>query len=286
MRIKKKNRNEYALASGIWVRNLCKERVPYFDLNRLSDNEDYKTYLNNEFNNKTSRRRILSIENPTVTHNNVVIVSDGFDFANKQELLVDLPYKEAAIFAVNGALAKWKLVGKVEKKRAISFYVLNNPYSCSHYIPKNHSYFPNCIASTRSSSKFVEEYKGELSFYLTVPDEVYNSSMKDIRPAIDDYRNPVCAAMNLAYHFGAKKILLFCCDDSFVDERPAAEKLDNGLWQYPQQQISHDVIDVNAYWLKQEGIEIYDHSSGANYNNVTYIKEETVKTFYVDEDND
>jgi len=284
MRIKKKNRNEYALASDVWVRNLCKEKVPYLDLNKLSSDNDYKTYLTNEFKNKTSQRRTLSIEDPTVAHKNVAIVSDGFDFANKQELLVDLPYKKASIFAVNGALAKWELVGNVEKKRAISFYVLNNPYHCSHLLPKKHNYFPNCIASTRSNFEFIESYKGEVSFYLPVPDGTYNSSMKDTRPAIDDYRNPICAAMNLAYHFGVKKILLFCCDDSFAEERPGAEELKNGLWQYPQQQISHNIIDANAYWLKQEGIEIYDHSSGANYENITYIKEETIKTFYVDED--
>ena len=80
--------------------------------------------------------------------------------------------------------------------------------------------------------------------------------------------------------------MLFCCDDSFKNERPASEKLLNELWTYPQHIKSHDVIDANLYWLThQENIDIKvsDHSCGPEYVNAEYISStEAMNAFFED----
>ena len=106
-------------------------------------------------------------------------------------------------------------------------------------------------------------------------DNIYESHV-----FIDDYRNPVCAALGIAYRMNAKKIMLFCCDDSFVDERPAAEKLENGLWAYPQHKISYRIIDGIGYWLKEKEIGIMNHSSGIKYVNIPYISQENLLNYF------
>jgi hypothetical protein len=71
-----------------------------------------------------------------------------------------------------------------------------------------------------------------------------------------------------------------CVDDSFADERPSAEKLENGLWTYPQQLISHRLIDANLYWLSKKEVQITHHSSGPKFNHAAYIQEEGIKGFF------
>jgi hypothetical protein len=99
---------------------------------------------------------------------------------------------------------------------------------------------------------------------------------------IDDYRNSICAAILLAFRFHVRKLLLFCCDDAFDIERPASEKLENGLWIYPQQNVAHDLIDANLYWLSNQEYEvaIKDHSSGPKYKNAGYIPMEGILDFF------
>jgi hypothetical protein len=48
--------------------------------------------------------------------------------------------------------------------------------------------------------------------------------------------------------------------------------------------MSQQIIDANLYWLKQEGVEIADHSSGAKYENATYITEDRIVSFFEEED--
>jgi hypothetical protein len=283
--IKKKNKNEYIMSGDVWVRNACKLKVPCVDINNMTTEEDRHVFLENELRNRIARKHFLSIEEPLKIFRNVVIVSDGYAFNEKQFLLADLPFREVAVFVVNGALAKWEMVGKhAAKKRIIDLYVINIPYGCNHYLPSSHAYFPNCVASTRTNNYFIENYRGEISFYLPTPDSVYASQMKEVRPIIDDYRNPVCAAMWLARYFGAKKILLFCCDDSFAEKRPSAISLHNGLWTYEQHLRSQKIIDANAYWLLNGNTVIVDHSSGTKYKHIEYINSKMIGDFFREED--
>jgi hypothetical protein len=285
MRIRKhENKNEYIRTpEGFWVRNFTKAIATPRDINGSIDKDDYRCIINNEFNNK--RAKLYAIDEYKIEHPHIVIVSDGYKFEEKQWLLPNVP--TAAIIGVNGALAKWKLVGDgcpTEKRRAM-YYVVNNPYEeCMSFYPRKHRYFPMCIASTRTNHKFIEKYQGEVYRYTPTPEEGFTAIKEEnAEYKIDDYRNAICAAIGLAYRFGVMKLLLLCCDDAFEEERPGAISTEKGTWMYPQQKISHNLIDANLHWLKQQEaeIEIAEYSSGPYYKNATYIEtEEEVTDFF------
>lgn len=279
MRIKKKHKNEYILSSlenKIWVRNFTLNAIPV-DINHLLDN-DIKNILANEIQNNS--KNLERIDTTDFKFQKCVIVSDGYKFEERQKLLSQLP-KEVAILGVNDSLKKWNL----SFKRSMNFFVVNNPYpECLNQLPIKHSYYPRCIASSRTYHKFFSSYKGYIYKYSPVPQENYEFNKYNALYKVDDYRNPICAAVGLTYHFGAKKVLLFCCDESFENERPNAEKLENGLWHYPQNQIAHEIIDANLYWLKEAGIEVGNYSSGPNFVNATYISEGGIVDFFKEDD--
>ncbi len=286
MRIKKhSNQNEYLLTEDrIWVRNFCKMNVPKIDINNLISSNDYQLLLENE---KVIRKnRIPSIDIEHFFSSNIIIVSDGFDFSKKQKILSKLP-SEVTIIGVNRSLAKWQLVGSncpKELKRNMNYFLVNNPYQeCTKYIPTQHKYFPKCVISNRTNIGFTQNYRGNQYTYSPVKDEHYFGLYGDTEYKIDDYRNPICAAIGLAYKFRATKILLFCCDDSFENERPGAIQLENGLWTYPQQLISQRTIDANLHWLPEQ-VKTGNHSCGAKMKNATYISEEDVVRFFEEEE--
>ena len=75
--------------------------------------------------------------------------------------------------------------------------------------------------------------------------------------------------------------MLFCCDNSFDQERPSSVKLENGLWTYEQHIKTDQIIDTLLYWFSERKIQVSNFSSGTNLNNATYIKtEEEVKEFF------
>ena len=122
--------------------------------------------------------------------------------------------------------------------------------------------------------------------YSPTPEENFNTAYTNSDYYIDDYRNPVCASIGLAYQFGADKIFLFCCDDVFEDERPGADMVNNGLWMYPQHKLSHELIDSNLYWIKSneyQEVSIGHNSLGLIYKNSSYIKEKDIEEFFKNE---
>lgn len=285
MRIKKDptTKNEYIKADGIWIRNFTKPTSVAIDANNLFQASDYRQVIINETGNRNLNRSSISDE--SLYFPKVLIVSDGYDFENKHLVLANLP-KDVAIFAVNGALAKWQLASDSKKRRAINLYVVNNPYrECLNYLPNKTKYYPTCIASNRTYVEFVSQYPGNLFLYEPSPSKQFGMEKKDVWH-VDDYRNPICAAINLAFHFRVQKLGLFCCDESFSDERPSSVKLANGLWHYPQHQLSHQVIDTNLYWLthqqKQE-VQAVNHSFGPEYKNAAYIKDEEALLHFFNE---
>lgn len=278
MRIKKyPNGNEFLLAGNMWVRNFTKNGTPYIDINKTYSKDDYFTFLQNETQNAMGRHAWVDTEN--FDHEKIVIISDGYKFEEKQKLISSLP-KDVAIIGVNHTLKQWK-----NTDRSLTYYLVNNPYpECMKYLPRRNRGFPKCLASTKTNYQFLANYKGSVYKYLPVNEESYIHKVQEsVKYQIDDCRNPICGAIQLAYHFGAEKILLLCCDDSFDQDRAGAEKLENGLWQYPQQNIAHDIIDGNLYWLKSmqyAEIEIKNHSSGPIYKNAAYIQEDEVMSFF------
>lgn len=279
---KHKNKNDYFLSSvgGIWVRNMCKENVRPIDINRLVAKEDYELLCENEIAAKMQRLP-WAYSDPKV-HENVVIISDGMDFKEKHKVLSKLSPKEVTVIAVNGALANWELVGSLsEEQRRIDYYVVNNPYAeCLKFMPTRHKYYPHCIASTRTNKEFLKQYLGNKLLYNPVCDRNYTGIFSNISQPIDDYRNPICAALGIARKFKAKKVLLLCCDDTLKEYRPAASQTHDGYWRYPQQEISEAVIDANLYWISKENTEVAYHSAGSKYENATYINMEGILTFF------
>ena len=286
MRIKKKPHNEYLLSEAdVWVRNFCDSDHLPEDINNLYPQSEYGMLFDNEKNNLKIQKGHLEVDR--IKYPNIIIVSDGYDFKNLQYALAEVPYKDVKIIAINGALAKWKMVGDEAKvKRAISHYVVNNPYiECGHFVPK-HGYQPNCIASIRTNPKFTHNYKGLLHFYQPTTSVHYSGAMKNLRPIIDDYRNPVCAAIVLAYLFEVKNLLLFGCDGSFKEKRAASVQLENGLFTYPQQIASQHIIDACLYWLKKKEVKIGDCSSGIKYRHAEYIEPEKMLDFFHKDDDE
>lgn len=275
-RIKKhSNKNEYLLTDeGMWVRNFTKNLVPYLDLNKTIQEKDHFVYLNNEYNN--SRARYAWIDSERFFHNKVVIVSDGYGFKEKQKLIEKLP-QDVTVIGVHGALAKW------ESPRSMNYYVVNNPYQeCMAYLPRGRRSLPKCIASTRTNHEFLAAYRGMKYRYVPVSEAGYNGMKNSVEYHIDDYRNPICAAIGLAYQFGVDTLMLLCCDNAFSDEQPGAEKLHNGMYIYPPQKIAHGLIDGCLYWLSHRPhgqVAIADHSSGPLYENAAYIQEDNIMSF-------
>lgn len=263
---------------GMWVRNFTNNNnYQYKDLNKTYKKSDYFTFLKNEVQN--SMQRFTWIEHENFSHDTIVIVSDGFDFSKKQHLLERIP-NNVTLIGVLGSLAKWTI------KRPLDYYLVNNPYeTCMKYFNRRMRNMPKCIASLKTDSNFLMNYRGLVFKYLSVYEDEYRSKyVKEVELQIDDYRNPICAALHFSFKFGASKIILFCCDDSFQGERPGSEKLENGLHQYPQQQIAHELIDAKMFWLnkmKYQEIEVFDHSSGATYQNATYIESEDFEKLFI-----
>lgn len=280
MRIKKFKKNEYVMADGVWVRNLCLEAEP-IDINSLNKKE-ISLFLENETKNlKISSLHLDDLNQ--VELDNLIIFSDGYEWQERQLVLGSISNQFVKTIGVNGSLAKWKMVGeKAEIKRTMTFYLVNNPYpECMSYLPRKHSYYPNLIASTKTNNNFLKQYKTEPFLYKAINDLNYSGIGNDEGyMKLDDYRNPICAALSFAWKKRAKKIVLFCCDDSFKDERPGSVKMKNGLYQYPQQIMCQNIIDKQIFWLKKEGVDIVDCSSGIDYQNAEYIDSDKILSFF------
>lgn len=279
IRIKKHKKNEYLMAEGVWIRNPYLKASP-LDLNDMAS-RDMDAFIENETSN-LSVDHIKLDEFDDQPMERVVICSDGYMWKERQTVLAQIPNSKVKVIGVNGSLAKWDMVGSLsEKKRVMSHYLLNNPYrECMSYLPKRHRYFPSLIASTRTFHGFFEHYKEKPKFYKPTADAKYSGIPRDGCMNLDDYRNPICAAISYCVRKRVKKLAFLCCDESFGDERPASEKMANGLYQYPQQIKSQRIIDAQLHWLKLAGVEVADCSSGVKYQNAEYISPEELPSFF------
>lgn len=288
MRVKKHpSGNEYIRAGDVWVRNFTKDCITQVQITRMFDKADYALVLKNHELNKNHPK----ISNEAIYFENLVIVSDGHDFAARHLFLRKLP-RGTGILAVNRAALKWGLLRPAvpaAERRTVNALVVNNPYrECAACAPaKDAKYYPACIASVRTNHEFLKRYGGDVYTYAPTPDETFGVGLAETY-YVDDYRNPVCAAVGLAHRFGAKRVMLVCCDDSFPERRPSSVPLPNGLHAYPQHLKAQEIIDANLYWLThQEGREVRaaDYSSGAEYRNAAYIRsDEEALAFFGDQE--
>lgn len=276
MRIKKHpSGNEYMLAGNVWVRNPIKENLVPLQISDLFKKEDHTLILENQEMNKN----FAKISDEKIFFKKVVIISDGYKFQERHTFLKSLP-RDVCILATNGALKGWTLMSNkvpASERRSLNAYVLNNPYpDAIQFMPERTSkYYPVCIASNRANYAFLKKYLGDVYLYCPTPEEGFGLSPKETY-YIDDYRNPICAALGLAYKFGAEKVLLMCCDDSFEEKRNFAVQLENGLWTYPHHLRAHEFIDATMKWMRMDEtreISFADFSGGPKYKNAVYITE-------------
>lgn len=277
-RIKKyPNGNRYILtAQNKWVRDFTRKAVPFLDVNKTIKPEDHFLFLKNEFEN--SINHYTWIDSEKIYHPNIIIISDGYNFEKAQKVLETLP-SNVICMGVNGSLKKWKNV------RNINYYIVNNPYEeCMKFLPNLKKILPKCIASSRTNSKFLRNYNGSRFRYYSVNEKGFiGTGYREVSWQIDDYRNPICAAIALSYRFGVEKLLLLCCDDVFIEERPGSTQLENEFYIYPQHLIAHGIIDANLYWLKNQDfydIKIGNCSSGPIYKNAENVDMEKIINFF------
>jgi len=282
---KHSSRNEYVRAGDVWVRNFTKLQVPFLSLTGLFDKKDHQLVLANEYKNKGIGR----ISEEKVSMAKVVIISDGYAYRWKHLLLAKMP-KDVHVLAVNRAMRNWKLMSRrlpAHEQKSINAFIVNNPYpECMSYLPGPDSpYFPTCIASTRTNHRFLEKYPGNKYVYEPSTEESFGQT-PTARYCIDDYRNPICAAIGLAFRFGVQRLMLISCDDSFAESRDGAVELDNGLWTYPHHTRAHAIIDANLHWLthqEEQEVAVADWSDGPKYANANYISnEEEALSFFRD----
>jgi len=279
MKIKKyPNGNQYLMTpGGVWVRNFTIENVPLLDINNTINNEDHFLFINNEFENNMKRYSWVDTENFYLP--NVIIISDGYKFKEKhQEIIENIKGIDATIIGVNGSLKKWSC------ERSMSFYLTNNPYEDSLSDLPRKKMLPRCIASCRANHNFLKNYNGTVLKYNPVSEKYYKGSgQKEAIWSIDDYRNPICASIGLAYKFGVEKLLLMFCDESFQEERPGSVRLENGLWTYPQQLRAQETIDTNLFWLlsdKYRDVKAGSFSDGLIYKSAAYIEQSDIRDFF------
>lgn len=278
--------NEFIYAGDVWVRNFTKKEVSPIQLSRLFSEEEFQQVVRNQQLNKN----FPHVADEVLRFEKVIIVSDGYGFEEKQWMLSSLP-SDVCILATNRALAKWKLFSPrtpLEKRRTINAYVVNNPFkeALSFLPPKDAQYYPTCVASIRSNHDFLRKYKGDVYTYYPSMEVGFGIDSPE-KYHIDDYRNPICASIGFAFQLQVKKLMLFCCDDSFEDKREHAVRLDNGLYTYDPLIRSQKIIDANLHWLTHEEeweVEVADYSSGIEYKNAAYIKnEEEFNSFFAED---
>lgn len=278
--------NEYIYAGDVWVRNFTKKEVSPLQISHLFSENDFQQVIKNQQLNKN----FPHVADEVLRFEKVLIISDGYKFKEKQNLISNLP-ADVCILATNRSLAKWELFNSkipVDKRKTINAYIVNNPFkeSMSFLPPKGAQYYPTCVASIRTNHQFLKKYKGdvytyypsmELGFGIDSPENYH----------IDDYRNPICAALGFAFQLQVKKLMFLCCDDSFEDKREHAIQLPNKLYTYEALIRSQKIIDANLYWLTHEEeweVKVADYSSGIEYENAAYIKnEEEFYSFFAED---
>lgn len=268
--------NEYIHAGGVWVRNFTKDGVTPVLLEHMFEKSEYENVLINEFRHANLPR----IAEERIRLPLIAIVSDGYDFEKRHKVLLNIP--GVAVLAVNRAMRRWQLM----PEKPINAYVINNPFpEAMTFLPtKDSLYFPTCITSTRTYYPFSERYVGDKYVYEPTATETFGI-VRNSSYSIDDYRNPICAAIDLAFHWGVQKLMLLCCDDSFSQRRDFATELPNGLWTYPQHIKAMHIIDAKLHWLthyNSREIEVANYSSGIEYVNSKYINndEEALSFFH------
>lgn len=238
------DRNEYCKSENYWIRNSRKPNVSPIDINNYYTTDEVKILVENEI--KNSKLNIPDIEIENFNWNTVVIVSNGYGFYNNHQNIFDniKISQKKVVLAVNNSLRFW------ESHKIPQYFLINqlNP-------PTNLKYLPILIASKRCNHEYIKKYRNMKYFYTNTPSYLFSSpAVKETTFFIDDYRNPICAAINCAVYFGAKRIFLSFCSEGYDSYKEGMERLNESAFIYPQQKLANDIVNKNIFWHK-----IYDN---------------------------
>lgn len=267
--------NQYALTDDkkIWVRDFGINHASALDLNNLYLEHEISTIINNEIINSYHKNSTYEPEN--LFDKTVFIVSDGFEFEKTLDLINYVNIRNPYIILTNNSLKLWN-----KNKYLPSLFVINNPYKdCLSSINKR--IFPRLLASTKTYPEFFKNYNygAGLYVYHSTPHKNYQAPIKnDYSKHIDDYRNPICAALINCYYGNAKNIYLMSCSDGYKENKNGAI-LKNNMYQYPQQILADEIINANIFWFMKNKPETKIKYFGIDksFYYASYINEEEFK---------
>jgi len=264
--------NQYLnVEKNIWVRNFTINNVSPIDINNLIKEEEIKTFINNELTN--NMLNISKFETKDLRNKNVFIISDGFGFDDINEILQNINIENKFIILTNNSLRKWNNFDVLP-----DLFIENNPYK-NALNNINSRIFPNCLLSNRIYPEFINMYKYKnIHFYNPTPSLNFNSqSSTDISNYLDDYRNPICAALNYCFLCNAENINLLYCSEGMDKEKPASFLHNDGIhYQYNQNKSADEIINGMIFWYRKNKrhSNIFYHGLDKSFKFGSYIKKE------------
>jgi hypothetical protein len=232
------NRNQHLKCKDYWIRNPNKTGAVPEDINDLYSENEIKLLIQNEIYN--SKLNIPNVETETFEWENVIILGNGYGFKNEHiKLLDDFPNdRKNIVIAVNNTPRFW------ESKRLPNYYLTNNLSDFSNF-----KFFPILIAGKRSNPISIMKYRNMKYFYSHTPSYKFRSPTdSDSSFYVDDYRNPICAAINCCNYYKAKNLILAFCSEGYESQRDGMEKINEFLFAYPQQILADSIINANLFW--------------------------------------
>jgi hypothetical protein len=232
------NRNVYLKCDSFWIRNPNVIGSVPQDINNVYSDNEIKTYIENEIYN--SKLNIPNIETETFEWETVIIVSNGFGFKNNhQELLDKFPNsRKSIVISANNTPRFW------ESKRLPNYYVTNNLNDFSNF-----KFLPILIAGKRSNPLSIVKYRNMKYFYSHTPSYNFNSpSDRNSLLYIDDYRNPICAALSCCNNYRVQNIVLAFCSEGYDVKRDGMEYISDDVYMYPQQKLANKIINSMIFW--------------------------------------
>ena len=256
------SRNEYIGVEEYWIRNFGKPSVSPIDINNLYDDKEIYILIDNELKNSKINMPNLLEEN--FSFDNVLIINDGFGFDKHADLLSDLT-DDWCVICIRNAARYWQAV------KFPDFLLVQNPFNtCLSQMPDRQ--FPKLIVSRRTNTRFVVGYRNVKYVYDAVCDRKYQSPYaKASKTYIDEYRNPICAAIGCAFNFNAKNIFLAYCSDAYKETRPGSIEISENLFCYPQQVLANKIVNANLFWQKFTNINCNIFYTGVK-NSFTFAK--------------
>ena len=96
---------------------------------------------------------------------------------------------------------------------------------------------------------------------------------------IDDYRNPICAALGIAFNLRVSRIFLAYCSHAYKEHRDGTQKIGEGIFQYPQQKLADKIVDANIFWysVNMPEVEIYHTGIINSFRYAKYLEKDLFK---------